>query len=217
MLRTGIFKVELNSKDSFLPSMMPFVKKIIGYANIYTMVQVIIKCAAPGIPDIYRGCELWDLSYVDPDNRRYVNYDLRKRLLHELKEHDKTSRDAVLQWAEKNYQIGAQKFFVTREILRFRRANAELFSEGEYIPVYGKGSERNVISFIRKYGNKQVLVILPLGVVEDTGKDLQLQLPAGSATEWINIFTKEEVSGDINVHELYKKFPVAVLSSKIDN
>ena len=95
---TAFIEHLLNSKDSFLPSMMPFVKKIIKYANTYTMVQVIIKCTAPGIPDIYRGCELWDLSYVDPDNRRYVNYDLRKRLLHEMKVKDKVSRDSLLEW-----------------------------------------------------------------------------------------------------------------------
>ena len=130
------------------------------FANTYTMVQVIIKCTAPGIPDIYRGCELWDLSYVDPDNRRYVNYDLRKRLIHDMKTRDRISRDALLDYAEKNYEIGTQKMFVTREVLRFRKQNPDLFTKAAYIPVYGDGSERKVLAFMRRHEDQFVLVVL---------------------------------------------------------
>jgi (1->4)-alpha-D-glucan 1-alpha-D-glucosylmutase len=202
----------LNSKDSFLPSLMPFVKKIIQFANTYTMVQVIIKCTAPGIPDIYRGCELWDLSYVDPDNRRYINYDLRKRLVHDMKVKDKVSRDALLEYAEKNYEIGTQKMFVTREVLRFRKQHPDLFIKAAYIPIYGGGSERKVLAFMRRHEDEWVLVILPMGIVDDTGKALNLELPAEAPTKWKNLFTHEDVSGKtIDVHELFRKFPVAVL------
>ena len=209
---TAFIEHLLNSKDSFLPSMMPFVKKIIKYANTYTMVQVIIKCTAPGIPDIYRGCELWDLSYVDPDNRRYVNYDLRKRLLHEMKVKDKVSRDSLLEWTDQNYQLGVQKMFVTRELLRFRKEHSKLFIEGAYIPIYGKGSERNVIAFMRRHEDTWILVVLPLGIVDDTGKELRLKLPKEAPKKWKNLFTHEEINSDeIDVHLLFDKFPVAVL------
>ncbi len=202
----------LNAKDSFLPSLMPFVKKIIKFASTYTMVQVIIKSTAPGIPDIYRGCELWDLSYVDPDNRRYVDYDLRKKLLDEMKTRDQKSRDSVLEWANENYEIGTQKMFVTREILRFRRENSDLFTYGEYIPLNGKGTERNVIAFMRRHENKWILIVLPVNIVRDTGKELSFDLPADAPDKWVNLFTKEKLSGrTIDVHQLYKKFPVAVL------
>jgi (1->4)-alpha-D-glucan 1-alpha-D-glucosylmutase len=209
---TAFIEHLLNSKDSFLPSMMPFVKKIIGFANTYTMVQVIIKCTAPGIPDIYRGCELWDLSYVDPDNRRFVNYDLRKRMVHEMKVKDKQSRDALLAYTNENYEVGAQKLFVTREVLRFRKQNRDLFTYGSYIPIYGESADRSVIAYMRRHEDQWVLIVLPLGIVNDTGKALSLPLPAEAPTKWKNLFTQEEVNGDkIDVHALYRKFPVAVL------
>ncbi|MBC7904263.1 MAG: malto-oligosyltrehalose synthase [Gemmatimonadaceae bacterium] len=204
----------LDPTHKFLPSLIPFVKKLIGYANIYTMVQVIIKTTAPGIPDIYRGCELWDISYVDPDNRRPVDWDLRKRLLRELDEKKSESIDAMLSWANSQYEVGAQKIFVTREMLQLRKRNKDLFIYGEYIPIYGEGSERVVIAFLRHYKNRWVLIVLPLGIVANTGKELSLALPAGAPENWSNIFTGEAVSGNkIDVHRLFSKFPLAVLEN----
>ncbi len=201
----------LNAKDSFLPSLMPFVKKIIRFASTYTMVQVIIKSTAPGIPDIYRGCELWDLSYVDPDNRRYVDYDLRKELLQQMKQLE-DDRDKLLSYVNENFEVGTQKMFVTREILRYRRDNSELFIHGEYIPIDAIGSERRAIAYMRKHNDKYVLVVLPLNIVNDTGHELSFTLPEGAPRNWTNLFTREKISGDkIDVHALYKKFPVAVL------
>ena len=202
----------LNEKHDFLPSLLPFVKKIIRYANTYTMVQVIIKTTAPGIPDIYQGCELWDLSYVDPDNRRPVDFDLRRKLLHELKQKEKESIEALLDWANENFEIGTQKFLVTERILELRKSNHDLFIKGDYLPVYSEGSDRVVIAYLRRFENNWMLVVLPLGIVANTGKELKLVLPEAAPRNWNNIFTGEEISGDtIEVHDLFRKFPVAVL------
>jgi (1->4)-alpha-D-glucan 1-alpha-D-glucosylmutase len=202
----------LNPDHEFLPSVLPFIKKIIRYANTYTMVQVIIKTTAPGIPDIYQGCELWDLSYVDPDNRRPVNFDLRRKLLDTLSQKEKENIDSLLQWANENYEIGAQKLLVTKKILQLRKANNQLFVEGEYIPVYSEGSDRVVIAYFRRFQNDWILVVLPLGIVCNSEKDLHLLLPADVPHCWKNIFTGEEISAStINVRQLLGKFPVAVL------
>lgn len=202
----------LNPDHKFLPSLMPFVKKIIGYANTYTMVQVIIKTTAPGIPDIYQGCELWDLSYVDPDNRRPVNFELRKKLLHELKQKEQEGTGVQFEWARRNYEVGTEKLLVTTKILQLRKANNRLFIEGEYIPVYSEGSDRVVIAYFRKYDNNWILVVLPLGIVANTGKELSLLLPPEAPQKWRNIFTGEKLEGSsLDVRELFRKFPVAVL------
>jgi (1->4)-alpha-D-glucan 1-alpha-D-glucosylmutase len=202
----------LNEEHRFLPSLLPFVKKIIGYANTYTMVQVIIKTTAPGIPDIYQGCELWDLSYVDPDNRRPVNFELRRNLLHKLKEKENKSMEDLLEWARVNFEIGAQKFLVTERILELRKLNNDLFIKGDYVPVYSEGSDRVVITYLRNLQDNWVLIVLPLGIVANAGKELNLVLPEAAPRNWENIFTGEKVSGHtIDVHELFMKFPVAVL------
>lgn len=203
----------LNPSHEYLPSLLPFVKKIIGYANTYTMTQVIIKITAPGIPDIYQGCELWDLSYVDPDNRRPVRFEFRKRLLHQLIQKERESVSEVLKWAAEHYEIGAQKLWVTSKLLHIRKNNPRLFIEGDYTPVYSEGSDRVVIAFFRHYEESWLLIVLPLGIVENTGKELSLILPPEAPRDWKNIFTHEQVHGDcIDVRKLLQRFPVAVLS-----
>jgi (1->4)-alpha-D-glucan 1-alpha-D-glucosylmutase len=203
----------LNADHSFLPSLLPFVKKIRGYANTYTMIQVIIKMTAPGIPDVYQGCELWDLSYVDPDNRRPVDFELRKKLLEQLKEKEPNA-NSVLQWAKENYETGAQKLLVTWRMMQFRKSNNRLFIEGEYIPVYTEGSDRVVIAYFRRFETDWILVVLPLGIVANTGKELDVVLPTEAPRNWKNIFTQENISGNtIDVHQLFWNFPVAVLTA----
>ena len=202
----------LNPEHSFLPTLIPFVKKIIRYANIYTMVQVIIKTTAPGIPDIYQGCELWDLSYVDPDNRRPVNFELRKQLLEQLKQKEQDKIDCLLEWAFNNYEIGSQKLFVTKKILGLRKQHNRLFIEGDYIPVYSEGSDRVVIAYFRRLWEQWLLVVLPLGLVANTGKELRIKIPDDAPQKWKNLFTREKVDSDsLDVRLLFNKFPVAVL------
>lgn len=201
----------LNPDHSFLPSLVPFVKKVIAYANTYTMVQVVIKTSAPGIPDIYQGCELWDLSYVDPDNRRPVDFELRKRLLQEIQERKEDCTD-LLNWARKNYEVGAEKMLVTKTMLELRRAKKDLFIYGHYIPIYSEGSDRVVIAYCRKHADDWLLVVLPLGIVNNADKDLSILLPSDAPGRWRHIITGEEFNGKtFNVLHLFANFQVAVL------
>ncbi|RYY63075.1 MAG: malto-oligosyltrehalose synthase [Chitinophagaceae bacterium] len=205
----------LEPSHQYLPSILPFLKKIIRYANTYIMLQTILKTTAPGIPEIYRGCELWDLSYVDPDNRRPVDYQRRIRLLAELNRmEEEEGVDKALEFAVNHSDIGAEKMFVTKEILNLRKQNNELFIYGDYVPLYPEGGDRVVIAYFRHYKNDWVLVVLPLGIVENSHKPLSLPLPPGVPTTWTNIFTNEVVNADqIEVHQLLRKFPVAVLKN----
>ncbi|NJW54439.1 hypothetical protein, partial [Salinimicrobium oceani] len=79
------FLKKLVKKDEFLDSFGKFHRKIAAYGAIKSLSQSLLKITAPGIPDVYQGTELWDLSYVDPDNRRPVDYQLRKQYLEEIK------------------------------------------------------------------------------------------------------------------------------------
>ncbi|PZR27668.1 MAG: malto-oligosyltrehalose synthase [Citrobacter freundii] len=205
----------LDPDQSFLSTMMPFVASILRYANIYTMVQVIIKTTAPGIPDIYQGCELWDLSYVDPDNRRPVNYKLRNELLHQLNEKEQQDPQELLHWANEHYLLGTQKMFVTKEILELRKQFPSLFIKGEYIPVYPVDRERNVIAFVRRLQEQWVLIVLPLAIAAQPEITAVIELPADAPVNWKNIFTGEILTGrKWEVKDLFRLFPVAVFQSQ---
>ncbi len=76
----------------FEDSIGAYVEKINRQACVYSLTQTLIKITAPGIPDTYQGCELWDLSFVDPDNRRPVDYQLRKQYLRKLQQLEKKAQ-----------------------------------------------------------------------------------------------------------------------------
>jgi (1->4)-alpha-D-glucan 1-alpha-D-glucosylmutase len=74
-----------SEENIFLQAFLPFQKKIAWYGLWYSLSQTLIKITAPGVPDFYQGCELWDLNLVDPDNRRPVDYEARAAFLREIK------------------------------------------------------------------------------------------------------------------------------------
>jgi (1->4)-alpha-D-glucan 1-alpha-D-glucosylmutase len=118
-----------------------------------SLAQVLLKITSPGAADIYQGNELWDLSLVDPDNRRSVDYPLRQRLLRELRlELARKEFDRPV-WARhlvERKEDGRIKLFVTWQALRCRRAHPGLFAEGAYVAVEAQGEQSlNVCSFVR--------------------------------------------------------------------
>ena len=206
----------LDPNNAFLSSFKELLADILPFANTYSLVQTIIKSTAPGIPDTYRGCEMWDLSYVDPDNRLPVDFDKRALLLREIRLKKEYGDLALLQWTNENYLDGTQKLFVTQRMLQLRKKYPALFSDGDYIPVTPTGGDRIVIAFLRKNQTDAILVVLPLGVVADAGKSLHIDVPVPESTSWTNIFTNEQTTGNhFDVHELFHKFPVTVLYSAL--
>src|SRR5262249_6750766 len=69
----------------FLKVFLPFARRVARVGVVHSLSQVVLKVASPGVPDVYQGCELWDLSLVDPDNRRPVDYEERRRLLDSIR------------------------------------------------------------------------------------------------------------------------------------
>ena len=85
----NIFK----ESNILLANILPFVENVVDIASANTLGQVLIKITSPGIPDIYQGCELWDLSFVDPDNRRPVDFQNRKKYLAEIIQKEKADKE----------------------------------------------------------------------------------------------------------------------------
>ena len=140
-------------RAAFQEDFLPLADEIAWRGMNFSLVQVALKITAPGVPDFYQGTDLWDFSLVDPDNRRPVDYALRRRLLDSL---DATSLpDLLASWPD-----GRIKLHVIRALLGHRREYPRLFSDGTYTPVAvsGENADRLVV-FSRQQGDDQLLVV----------------------------------------------------------
>jgi (1->4)-alpha-D-glucan 1-alpha-D-glucosylmutase len=124
--------------ERLLAAFLPLQRRVAALGMINSLAQVTLKIGSPGVPDFYQGTDLWDLSLVDPDNRRPVDFALRARWLDEvdaLLAQDPSSRaDAVSAWL-RGWKDGRIKLLITAAGLRLRRALPEVFLGGAYIPI----------------------------------------------------------------------------------
>lgn len=217
----------LKNNDEFLASLLTFVQKNFAYASINSLGQVLIKTTAPGIPDIYQGCEFWDLSYVDPDNRRPVDYDLRKDHLNQIIKMEKEGRDDLFSFLAVHRTTGIEKLFVTWKTLNFRKNNALIFREGAYLPLPVTGANPAAVVYARHYNDQWVLVAVPLDVArrseaselsKEGWENETILLPEHLPRNWKNVFTAKSIvsEGYLDLRELFDEFPIALLHSDED-
>lgn len=198
---------------------------ISDYAIVNSLAQVAIKFTSPGVPDVYQGCELWDLSFVDPDNRRAVDYTKRKQWLDEicaLKEEQLSTAIGTL-WSER--KNGKIKEWITSQLFRVRHHCKDLFLDGEYIPLDVEGMYKtHVLAFARKHKKYWIVTVVPLHVgtlctVQKRRpnsllwKDTRVLLPSDAPDVWKNVFTKRTGRHHSSMHisEIFKEIPIAVL------
>jgi len=166
----------------------------------------------PGVPDIYQGGELWDFNMVDPDNRRPVDWQARRRLIDEVD-------GACVTDLSRDWQDGREKLLVIRRLLDLRRSHPALFAEGDYRPIEAEeeGAD-HVCAFARARGGDAIIAIVPRLVyrLHDGGCSAKwgatkIGLPPGS---WRDVFTGRRQDGgrSVLVGRLLADFPVAVLS-----
>ena len=188
---------------AFVADLEAFLAPLIEPARMNGLAQTLIKHVAPGVPDLYQGTELWDLSLVDPDNRRPVDYDRRRAMLEEL---ERMSLEDALARSDE----GFPKMLVIRRALQVRRLHPECFgAEGAYRELAADGERAaHVVAFARGDG---VVAIVPRLVIGLAGRwgDTALELPPG---RWANAFTGEEASGAVRLEEVLRRFPVALLT-----
>lgn len=208
-------------EHGFLSSFVPFVRTVAEHAMVYTLTQTLIKLTAPGIPDIYQGCELWDLSFVDPDNRRPVDYEKRMQFLFQLVVREEKGKDAVFKYLRDHREEGIEKLYVIWKTLQLRRKQPDLFMEGDYIPVAISGGEVSAAAFARVKDEVWILTLFPLGlVVHGTGhinafKPQFAVLPDNAPTDWIDVFTGKTFNtpNQLSLEEVFDVFPVALLTA----
>ncbi|WP_073481016.1 malto-oligosyltrehalose synthase [Streptoalloteichus hindustanus] len=171
-----------------------------GWSN--ALGQKLAQLVGPGVPDVYQGTELWDLSLVDPDNRRPVDFGLRRILLRRL--------DSG--WLPPVDGSGAVKLHVTATALRLRRNRAECFQG--YRPLWSEGLASNhCLAFARGRHAELVVVAtrLPVGLARAGGwRDTVLPLPGGG--RWTNLLTRRPVTDSFApMADLLAQYPVALL------
>jgi (1->4)-alpha-D-glucan 1-alpha-D-glucosylmutase len=173
--------------------------KVPGWSN--ALGQKLLQLTAPGVPDVYQGTELWDLSLVDPDNRRPVDFARRSEIL------DRVSGG----WLPEVDDTGAAKLLVVHRALTLRRDRPELFDSYRALRAEGVAAE-HVIAFARSADLVVVATRLPVGLQTDGGwRDTVLPLPAGPGT-WTDLLTGRPVAGGCPaLAGLLDHFPVALL------
>lgn len=140
------------SPDRFTESFSRFAQRTALIGALNSLSQPVLKAAMPGVPDIYQGTEFWDLSLVDPDNRRPVDFASRHAAL------DTGQSPDWLALAQ-TWQDGRIKLALTHRLLTLRRERAAVFTEGRYEPVAVTGRDAaRVIAFARVSGREAVIV-----------------------------------------------------------
>jgi len=191
----------------FVSDLEQFVDQIKHAGRVNSLAQALMKFTGPGVPDTYQGMEVWDLSLVDPDNRRPVDYELRRSLLARLKSMDADGRAAkIMEYAEE----GLPKMWVTHQALQLRRERPELFgAQAAYTPLAIEGQRReNTIAYMRA---DSLVVVVPrlTARLGDAWRDTAVVLPQG---KWINRLTGAEIEGGrITIKKLFNDFHVALL------
>ncbi len=211
---------------SFMEDFIPFQRRIAWYGMLNSLSQTLLKITVPGFPDFYQGTELWDLSLVDPDNRRPVDYRKRRSFLRDI---ISRSRDipALIPELFASKEDGRVKLFLIYRALKARNEQAALFRFGEYLPLKSTGIYRNrLLAFVRKREKEWAAVVTPrllTGLVKEgalpLGKDIwsntQVRLPKDAPEAWVNAVTGERLNSSktIPIGDALKRFPVALLIS----
>ena len=204
----------------FLDTFEVLAEKTAQLGAINSLSQTLLKLTVPGVPDIYQGNEIWDFSLVDPDNRRQVDYDLRKNLLKKISDHPDPT-DLLTDWRD-----GRIKLFVTKTILHFRRKFPKLFNKGTYIPIDLEGKHKeHGIAFARLHEDHILIIFVPrltaplaFPPLGDNWADTQLtELDATEFLPLTDLFTGKEHNENGETIELataLEKLPFLAYTNK---
>jgi (1->4)-alpha-D-glucan 1-alpha-D-glucosylmutase len=214
----------------------PFVRRVARVGVVNSLAQFALKVGSPGVADVYQGAELWDLSLVDPDNRRPVDFERRAAWLETLDplraraaRADAGTADAVRALLE-TWPDGRIKLYVTAAALQFRRAWADVFLTGRYEPIAAAGGRpAEIVAFRRVHGQREVLVAAPRFVARmmdqddawplaDQWGDLEISLPSACAgRRFSSVLTGESLvpaAGDrgarVAARDLFRACPVGL-------
>ncbi len=232
-LRTFVARVlDPHVSPRFLPDFLAFQRPVARLGMVNGLAQTLIKITAPGVPDFYQGTELWDLSLVDPDNRRPVDFARRAALLEVLSRRMEAGDLARLaRELSATWEDGRIKLYTIHGALGVRRRQPELFREGAYLPLRAQGERADhVCAFARTHAGRIVLTVVPrlcarlteggghLPLEHAAWGDTWLPLPEGAPAIYRDAFSGATASALRNggglrlpAGDILAGFPVALL------
>jgi (1->4)-alpha-D-glucan 1-alpha-D-glucosylmutase len=217
---TGFVRAILDRARSpeFIAAFEVFVRRVALLGALNSLSQLALKAMVPGVPDIYQGTEFWDLSLVDPDNRRPVDFDARVTALAALEAPDWPA--LAEQWRD-----GRIKLALTRRLLALRAQFALVFQQGAYLPIEVLGPHRDhVVAFARRHDRDAVIVAVGRHMAPLTGNGTHW--PRGTEWDAVLVTTGLQVvsdqlmperkvpAGELPVAALFADLPVAVLRAR---
>jgi (1->4)-alpha-D-glucan 1-alpha-D-glucosylmutase len=199
---------------AFLSAFLPFQERVARLGVQNSLVQVALKLTAPGVPDLYQGADLWDLSLVDPDNRRPVDFERRIRLFDEL---NRPAGELLSNW-----RSGAIKLFVTAKLLRFRANAPELFANGKYDSLSAAGPMADCVCAFERHDDLQSVIVLAARYparreAAPEWLDTTIPVPASLQNKKLrDLMTGSEIrqtNFQIDAAEVFRDLPIAVITS----
>jgi (1->4)-alpha-D-glucan 1-alpha-D-glucosylmutase len=210
--------LDRDQSAAFLDSLAGFALRTSLIGALTSLTQLVLKATMPGVPDFYQGTEFWDLSLVDPDNRRRVDFAARAASLAKF--------DEAPPWAElaEHWTDGRIKLALTRRLLRLRQELPDLFRDGGYQPVEVTDSHSDhILAFVRSHRRDRVLVIVGrhFSRLTDGGRhwpsawqatlQLDRKLQAGLRDA---LGSLDKSLDELEIASLFKTLPVAVLRGR---
>jgi (1->4)-alpha-D-glucan 1-alpha-D-glucosylmutase len=214
----------------FLNDFLKFQQKIALYGMLNGLAQVLVKMTSPGVPDIYQGCDLWDLRLVDPDNRGPVDFNRRSALLDEIEKRSKPDPLRFVGELFQNWHDGRIKLYLIWRILNLRRAHPRVFFNGQFLAMESTGRRgNNLIAYARRKRDIWIMTVVPRWLARsnaplssarsDFWRGSHVVLPANAPQSWLNTLTGETLKtshlqrrGRLSCQDVFSNFPVAVLS-----
>ncbi len=211
----------------FLNSLQTFIQPVKYFGAINALAQKVLHLTAPGIPDTYQGTDLWDLSLVDPDNRRPVDFVQRQQALQTINNETAGPAQACATLLA-DLPDGRIKMHVIERILCLRRERPQLFREAEYHALNVTGDESaHVIAFTRRSREQKMLVIVPrfahtlmkgriASPLGEVWGNTAIELPEDCHGNYSDRFTGMSISSadrKLQLKEAMAHLPVAVLTN----
>jgi (1->4)-alpha-D-glucan 1-alpha-D-glucosylmutase len=182
------------TSSEFIGSLSNFAARTSLIGALNSLTQLTLKTTMPGVPDFYQGTELWDLSFVDPDNRRTVDFEHRSELL------DRAGDDWTI--LSQDWRKGRIKLAWTAHLLHLRRRAAEVFAVGDYRPLAVTGAQRShVIAYARVHKRRAAIVIAlrHFATLTDSGRHwpkfdaIKAQVPLDESNLLIDTLTADKI------------------------
>jgi (1->4)-alpha-D-glucan 1-alpha-D-glucosylmutase len=216
--------------NPFWADFVTFQKEISECGLYNSLSQLVLKMTSPGLPDFYQGTELWDFNLVDPDNRRRVDFEKRRRFLGTIQQSwtsDFEFRGKSLA-ADAQFHDGRIKLFVIQRGLRARRENRDLFEKGDYLPASAAGRHADhIVAFFRRWQDRYALTMAPRFLTSlirpgespsgpQVWGDTRIVLPTDGPPSWQDVITGNVLTAqrELPVGEIVGEFPVSILISQ---